>query len=116
MLSSKEIELIGMNVAMEYETERGRKPEDVSLKNLGYDIHSISDTESEHRYIEVKASAKEGGILLTQNEWFMAQRLKDEYWLYIVSNAISNPKLFLIQNPAAKLQPAEVIETVRYVI
>jgi len=116
MFSSKEIELIGMQVAMDYEINQGRNPEDVSLKNLGYDIHSTNDTESEHRYIEVKARAQEGAILLTQNEWFMAQRLKDEYWLYIVSNAKTHPELFLIQNPAAKLQPAEVIETVRYVV
>jgi len=112
--SSKEIELIGMQVAVEYEINQGRNPEDVSLKNLGYDIHSIS--ENEHRYIEVKARAMEGAILLTQNEWFMAHRLQDEYWLYVVSNAKTDPELFLIQNPAAKLHPTEVLETVRYVV
>lgn len=114
MHSSVEIEMIGMKTTMEYEIRQGRIPEDVSAKNLGYDIHSVG--ENEHRYIEVKARAGEGAILLTQNEWFMAQRLKDEYWLYVVSNAKTVPELFLIQNPAAKLHPTEVLETVRYVV
>jgi ABC-type histidine transport system ATPase subunit len=46
----------------------------------------------------------------------MAQRLGNEYWLYIVENAATQPQLCLIQNPAAKLQPEEVVEVVRYMV
>lgn len=114
MKSSKEIEMIGMEVVMNHEKQNNRNPADVSKQNLGYDIHSSS--ENEHRYIEVKARVNEGGIMLTPNEWLMARRLQDEYWLYIVSNAKTNPKLFIIQNPAVKLHPTKVIDTVRYVV
>jgi superfamily II DNA or RNA helicase len=115
MRSDAEIEAIGMQVALQYEREHGRNPEDVSAHNLGYDIRSTSPS-GEVRYIEVKARATTGAIVLTPNEWLMAQRLGNEYWLYIVENAATQPQLCIIQNPAAKLQPEEVVEVVRYMV
>jgi len=115
MRSDAEIEAIGMQAAMEYERKQERSPEDVSTQNLGYDIRSTSPS-GEVRYIEVKARATTGAIVLTPNEWLMAQRLGNEYWLYVVENAATQPRLRIIQNPAAKLQPEEVVEIVRYVI
>lgn len=115
MISNKEIEQIGMKVAMEYERSHGRTPEDVSYQNLGYDVRSC-DEKANYRYIEVKAREREGAVALTPNEWLMAQRLKDEYWLYIVVNAENNPELYLIQNPATKLEPDKVVDIVRYVV
>jgi len=113
--SSKEIELVGMRVAMDFEKKQGRLPEDVSDRNLGYDI--FSSGENEFRYIEVKARAEEGNVLLTPNEWLMAQRLGNEYWLYIITKASSgNPELYTIVNPASKLEPNQVIDVVRYVV
>jgi len=114
MVTDEEIERIGMRVAMEYERTQGRVPEDVHLENLGYDIRSMDGTN--YRYIEVKARAKEGAIALTPNEWLMAQRLKDEYWLYIVVNASTNPQLYTIQNPALHLKPEEEVSIVRYIV
>jgi len=115
MRSDAEIEAIGMQVAMQYEREHGRNPEDVSAENVGYDIRSTSPL-GEVRYIEVKARATTGAIVFTPNEWLMAQRFGEEYWLYIVEQAASNPQLYTIQNPAAKLHAQQVVETVRYVI
>jgi len=115
MRSDAEIEAIGMEVAMNYEREQGRSPEDVSAQNLGYDIRSTSPS-GEIRYIEVKARAKSGAIVLTPNEWLMAQRLGDEYWLYVVENAATSPELHTIQNPTTKLQPKVEAQIVRYVI
>jgi hypothetical protein len=114
MRSDAQIEAIGMQVAMDYERQHGRLPDDVSAQNLGYDIRS-TDPSGQVRYIEVKARATTGAIILTPNEWLMAQRLGKEYWLYIVENAASQPQLHTIQNPAAVLQPEEVVEIVRYV-
>jgi hypothetical protein len=68
------------------------------------------------RYIEVKARAKTGPLVLTPNEWLMAQRLGADYWLYVVEDAASQPLLHTIQNPAALFTPEEVTEVVRYVI
>ncbi|MEW6446661.1 MAG: helicase-related protein [Bacillota bacterium] len=115
MSGDEEIERIGMEVALNYEREQGRKPEDVSAQALGYDIRSV-DPAGRYRYIEVKARAGTGAIALTPNEWLMANRLGEEYWLYVVENAASSPALYTLQNPAAKLSPEEVVETVRYVV
>jgi len=114
MIADEEIEQIGMDVTMEYERRQSRVPEDVHLENLGYDIRSID--EARYRYIEVKARAREGAVALTPNEWLMSQRLKEEYWLYIVVNAASKPVLYVIQNPALHLNPQEEISIVRYIV
>jgi superfamily II DNA or RNA helicase len=111
-----QVELVGMRVAMEYEKSQGREPEDVSALNLGYDIRSV-DGEGGHRYIEVKARAGEGAVTLTPNEWLMAHRLGEEYWLYVVSRASkSEPHIAVIKDPAAALSPEEEISIVRYVV
>jgi len=110
----KEIEKIGMQIAKEYEESQKRKPEDVSKENLGFDIRSKD--ENEIRYIEVKARKDENFITLTPNEWFKAKRFKEEYWLYVVANAGSNPVLYIINNPVENLKPQEKIEIVRFLI
>lgn len=111
----KEIEEIGMQVAMRFELSQGREPEDVSLQNLGFDIKSKTKDGS-FRYIEVKTRAREGKIALTPNEWLMAHRLGNEYWLYVVVNVTSKPELYTIQDPASKLKPSEEVEIVRYIV
>ncbi|QAV33176.1 SNF2 family N-terminal domain-containing protein [Fervidobacterium changbaicum] len=115
MKSDAEIEAIGIRVAMEYEIRNGRIPEDVSSQNLGFDIRS-KDKDGKVRYIEVKARAGVGDVALTQNEWFKAQRFKDDYYLYVVLNAATSPELYIIQNPAERLAAVEKIEIVRYVV
>jgi len=112
--SNKEIEMVGMRVATEYETNRGWQPTDVSaIKGRGFDIES-TDGEGNYRYIEVKARSGVGGVDLTNNEWLKAKRLGDEFWLYIVSNAGTDlPKLSIIQDPAKYFDP-ERIETIRW--
>lgn len=114
MSEDREIEAIGMEIAIEYERSQGRQPEDVSAENLGFDIRSRE--EDEIRYIEVKARAGEGEVALTPNEWFKAKRFKDQYWLYIVSNARTKPTLNIIQNPAENLTVIERIEVVRFIV
>ncbi|MDM3861688.1 MAG: helicase-related protein [Aphanizomenon gracile PMC644.10] len=113
--SNKEIELIGMETTIEYEKQQQRNPQDVSLEYVGYDIRSCDDS-GNYRYIEVKARSATGAISLTPNEWVMANRLGDEYWLYIVENAATNPTLYTIQNPALHLNPAEEVSVIRYVV
>lgn len=115
MQSDIEIEKIGMEIAMRYESNNGRIPEDISSQNLGFDIRSTGQ-EGSIRYIEVKARAEIGDVALTQNEWFKAQRFRDDYYLYVVFNASKQPQLFIIQNPAEKVHSDERIEIVRYIV
>ena len=114
MVENEEIEKIGMEIAMEYERQHGRIPEDVSSEDLGFDIRSKSN--GEVRYIEVKARRNEGGVALTPNEWFKAKRLKEQYWLYVVANAVTKPTLYIINNPSENIEPQEKVEIVRFIV
>ncbi|MBT9164893.1 MAG: RNA polymerase-associated protein RapA [candidate division WS2 bacterium] len=114
MVSDEEIEKIGMEIAINYEILQGRFPEDVSRENLGFDIRSRSD--GEMRYIEVKARCDEGQIALTSNEWFKAKRFKEQYWLYVVANAVKSPTLYIVNNPVENLEVQKKVEVVRFIV
>ena len=114
MQSDPEIEKVGMDISMKYEIEQGRFPEDISKDNLGYDIRS-KDKNGNIYYIEVKSRAAYGAVALTQNEWFKANRFKNEYYLYAVMNCSKEPKLYIINNPAEILDAEQKVE-VRYLI
>ncbi len=112
--SDAHIEALGMQYVLQYERQEGREPEDVSAQNLGYDIRSTAKDGSV-RYIEVKARATTGDIVLTPNEWRTAKEEGTKYWLYIVEHAGSaEPRLYCISNPAKRLHPRKVQEVVRF--
>ena len=52
------------------------------------------------RFIEVKGRAGVGEVALSANEYRTAQRLGDDYWLDVVFDCGSSPKLNAIRNPA----------------
>ncbi len=113
MVETPELEAIGLQVAMSYEKQQGRIPVDVSQQRLGYDIKSKAPDGSV-RYIEVKTRARTGSVALTEHEWLKARQLGDAYWLYVVENAATQPQLWLINNPAAKLEPKAKV--VHYIV
>jgi hypothetical protein len=106
---------MAVEVVMHYEADQGRKPVSVEEENCGWDITSLHGGQVA-RYIEVKGRAGEGGVALTPNEWIKAQRFGQEYWLYVVVNCKTDPKLYVIQDPAAKLHPREEVSVVRYMV
>ncbi len=110
----RQVEQAGISEAMSYEREHGREPEDVSNERRGFDIISIGRGET--RFIEVKAFMESGPLELTPHEWQMAHRLGDSYWLYAVENALTQPRLTPIQNPAKNLKPKEVWGVVKMII
>lgn len=67
MSRDDEVEQIAMDVAMRYEEENGWNCEDVSSKNLGFDLKS-HDPEMIKRYLEVKGRAGEGPVMMSENE------------------------------------------------
>ena len=89
-----ETEATAMRVAMEHERGRGRHVEDVSAKNLGYDVTSLDPASGDLRLIEVKGlAAATGTILLTPNERRVAEDRRDCYWLYVVTDCRRTPVL-----------------------
>jgi superfamily II DNA or RNA helicase len=106
MVSDPEIEKIAVNVAMEHERARGWVVESVENENRGYDLLSKKPHPTEPgvfvqaRFIEVKGRAGTGEVALTANEYRTAQRLGEDFWLYVVFDCATTPKLNTIQNPA----------------
>ena len=104
-----EVERIAMQVAMDYERDKGRQVHDVHEKNFGYDLTSLDLNSGELRLIEVKGIGESAGsVLLTPNEKRVAEDRRDCYWLYVVTNCKNEAQL---QNPIkdpARLQWHEV--------
>ena len=89
-----ETEAVAMEVVMERERARGCQVEDVSAKNVGYDVTSLDTRSGEMRLIEVKGlAAATGTILWSPNEKRVAEDRRDCYWLYVVTNCASEATL-----------------------
>ena len=79
--------------------------ESVEDENRGFDLISRkphpedSQTAIEVRFIEVKGRSHIGEIALTTNEFKTAERLKKDFWLYVVFNCASTPEIHLIRAP-----------------
>ncbi|MEI6783961.1 MAG: DUF3883 domain-containing protein, partial [Verrucomicrobiota bacterium] len=97
----KNIEAIAMRVAINYEVDRQKaKVFDVSAPYLarGYDLESHRAS-GEKIVIEVKGRAGRGQVHLTENEWPTAANVRDKYWLYVVTDCATEPRLFRVQDP-----------------
>lgn len=114
------IEAVGMQVAMDFEREHGWTPEDVSGENHGFDVRSTlytDGTSEDVRYIEVKARARSGAIRLSANEWKKARHFGEKFWLYIVTDAVTDgPQLHCIQNPAEKFEEEKDIFVTGFIL
>lgn len=109
-----ETEATAMRVAIEYERAAGRTAEDVSARNLGYDVSSLDPQGGELRLIEVKGLAgATGTVLLTPNERRVAEDRRDCFWLYVVTDCASSPRLTTVPDPA-KLSWHEVSKVAHY--
>ena len=99
---SAETEMTAMKVVMAHEKAQGRQVEDVSQKNLGYDVTSLDLKSGDLKLIEVKGLAAETGtVLLSPNEHRVAEDRPDCFWLYVVTNCGGEPVLQEpILNPA----------------
>lgn len=107
-IAVEEVERKAMEIAMEYERRHGREPVDVS-KFEHYDIRSFDPVSGEVRFIEVKGRGDSSiQVELTEAEYRHAEELGDRYWLYIVYDIASRPRMLIIRNPAKNVKWAEV--------
>jgi hypothetical protein len=104
-----------MQVVMEYERDRGCQVDDVHEKDLGYDITSLDLSSGELRLIEIKGlAASTGTVLLSPNERRVAEDRRDCYWLYVVTDCGSTPKLEEPVGDPARLDWHEVTKVAHY--
>jgi superfamily II DNA or RNA helicase len=110
-----ETEAAAMRLVMEHESALGRQVFDVSAKNLGYDITSLDLASGELRLIEVKGlGASTGTVLLTPNERRVAEDRRDCYWLYVVTDCDTSPRLQEPVGDPARLDWNEVTKVAHY--
>jgi hypothetical protein len=101
------------------EEARGWKVQSVENENRGFDLISRRPhpedvaTAVEVRFIEVKGRAGIGEVALTTNEFKTADRLKKDYWLYVVYNCGTKPQLHIIQEPS-RLQWEPLVKIEHY--
>jgi len=113
MSRDDEVEEIAMEKAMQYERNKGWKPEDVGDQNLGYDIRSTNEDQIK-RYVEVKGRSTDGGVMLSSNEMNRLAQLGEKAWLYIVTHCKSTPNLYRIQDPANSVRFEKKVKGIQY--
>ena len=105
MVRDDEIERLAIRFVIAHEEARGWRVESVEKDNRGFDLISRKphpedpQTAIEVRFIEVKGRAAIGEIALSSNEYKTAERLKKDYWLYVVFNCGSTPQVHIVQDP-----------------
>lgn len=106
MVRDDEIEKIAIKKVIEAEEAKGWIVRSVESENRGFDLISRKphpedpETSMEVRFIEVKGRAGVGEIALSSNEYKTAERLRKDFWLYVVYNCGLNPEIHQIQDPA----------------
>jgi len=120
MVRDEDIERIAIAEAIRYEVARGWVVESVETENRGFDLISRRPhpedpmTFIEVRFIEVKGRAGVGVVALSENEYRTAQRLKGDYWLYVVFDCGGTPELHAVRDPARLgWQPVMTVEHYR---
>ena len=115
----EEIERIAIEAATAHERAQGREVESVEAENRGFDLISRRPhpedpkTALEVRFVEVKGRAGRGEVALTTNEYKTAQRLGQDYWLYVVFNCATEPSINILRDPA-KLDWEPVVKIEHY--
>jgi len=95
---------------IEFERSEGRDAQNVSRENRGYDIESMDKQTDETRNIEVKSSTY---VMLTPNEYKVAQDLDTSYYLYVVDSNDDVDTLYIVRNPRStcRIDEIETMET-----
>jgi len=91
---------VGILVSLRYEELRGRRAEEltksVEAGGEGYDIRSVAQDGSEI-YIEAKATAdKERDLNFRRPQYSRLMNKPDQYFVYVVTNALLDPKLYVL--------------------
>ena len=121
----EQIGLAGENWVIEYEKQElsnlGFTKSAANVKRIaevnvaaGYDVLSY-ENEKREKYIEVKTTAlSRMEFFLSSNELDVARELKNQYWIYFVSEIFGNPNLLKIHDPANQIGSLLVLSPTTY--
>jgi hypothetical protein len=74
-------------------------------RHPGFDVRSV-DTEGKVRVIEVKSTADAWGargVAISSTQFATAQQRREEFWLYVVDQALTSPRVHPINDPATQI-------------
>ena len=95
----KKINLNNLSEKVRWHAELNEKP--------GYDITSFDD-KGDEIFIEVKSSSGKtiNDVDLTKNEIMSMfnKKTKEKFYIYLVTNALTNPEIEVIRNPSERLK------------
>lgn len=78
----------------------------------GYDFQLITPDNIVYA-LEVKGlSDEDGGILITSKEWEVALKMKQNYYLVVITSINNQPTVSVINNPRKVLSPKRNVQTV----
>jgi hypothetical protein len=107
MRRNDEVERIAVQFATKALEAEGFVVESVESENRGFDLIARMPhpedpkTFGQVRFVEVKGRGSIGEVALTYNEFKTAERLKHDYWLYVVFQCASAaPSLNIMRDPA----------------
>lgn len=106
MVRDEEIERKAVDFVTKLLEDLGWQVESVEKDNRGFDLIARKvhpedpKTAIEVRFVEVKGRVAVGEVALTSNEYKTAERLKKDYWLYVVFNCGTKPEAHAVQDPA----------------
>ena len=86
------------NKCVAIEESLGNEAFDVSLKNYGYDVESVTP-DGKHRYIEVKSVKKDYSFSLTNNEYTAAHQYGEDYYICLLLEDEDKLIVRYIQDP-----------------
>ncbi|MBU9576475.1 DUF3883 domain-containing protein [Burkholderia multivorans] len=115
-----EIERIAVEAVIAMERARGWEVVSVESENRGFDLISRRPhpddpaTALEVRFIEVKGRAGVGEVALSSNEYRTAQRLRHDYWLYVVFNCATTPDIKVVRDPVVQMDWEPVVRIEQY--
>jgi superfamily II DNA or RNA helicase len=106
LVPDDEIERIAVRFVTGLLESEGWQVQSVETENRGFDLIARKphpedpQTAIDVRFVEVKGRAGVGEVILSDNEYRTAVRLKKDYWLYAVFNCASKPQAHVVQDPA----------------
>lgn len=120
MRRNDEVERIAIETATKSLEQEGYTVESVESENRGFDLVARKlhpedpKTAVSVRFVEVKGRSDTGEIALTYNEFKTAERLRQDYWLYVVLHCATVPTINILRDPAQlQWQPIVKIEHYR---
>ena len=102
----EEIERIAVRFVTDLLESEGWRVQSVEAENRGFDLIARKphpedpQTAIDVRFVEVKGRAGVGEVILSDNEYRTAVRLKKDYWLYAVFNCATQPQAHVVQGGA----------------